>query len=228
MSPSKDRGAPRWQRGAPRLHTAALSVAMLVLPACASAPRVPATAETTASLAREPQIVAVHYHALGTPGPLHNGARLIQGSVSMAAPTGWIKDRFVQSLETRLGLQQIRNVPEPRFAYLERERVAPDARALKRTFARGLVFDFYSPWQYLPAAGGGLYRPPKIQVRLLRLDDLSLLWADSCSFDAGRLPPPPVFLRLESVEKLYTPAALDRASGCADILVARLLGDPER
>jgi hypothetical protein len=210
------------------LHTAVLSVAMLVLPACASAPRVPATAETLASLAREPQIVAVHYHALGTPGPLHNGVRLVHGSVTMAAPTGWIKDHFVQSLETRLGLQ-IRNVPEPRFAYLERERVTPDARALKRTFERGLVFDFYSPWQYLPAEGGRLlHGPPKIQVRLLRLDDLSLLWADSCSFDAGRLPPPPVLLRLESVEKLYTPATLDRASSCADILVARLLGDPGR
>ncbi|PYN85478.1 MAG: hypothetical protein DMD87_23165 [Candidatus Rokuibacteriota bacterium] len=210
------------------MRTAVLLVAMLVLPACASAPRVPATAETIASLARERQIVAVHYHALGTPGPLHNGARLVHGSVTMAAPTGWIKDRFVQSLEARLGLQQIRNVPEPRFAYLERERAAPDARALKRTFERGLVFDFYSPWQYLPAAGGRLYRASEIQVRLLRLDDLSLLWADSCSFDAGHLPPPPLFLRLESVEKLYTPAALGRASGCADVLVARLLGDPER
>src|SRR5206468_296599 len=140
---------------------------------------VKAGVEPIAALARERQIVAVHYHALGTPGPLHNGARLVHGSVTMAAPTGWIKDRFVQSLEARLGLQQIRNVPEPRFAYLERERAAPDARALKRTFERGLVFDFYSPWQYLPAAGGRLYRASEIQVRLLRLDDLSLLWADS-------------------------------------------------
>jgi hypothetical protein len=146
----------------------------------------------------------------------------------MAAPTGWIKDRFVQSLETRLGLRQIRNVPEPRFAYMKRERVTPDAVALKRTFGSGLAFDFYSPWQYLPAAGGRLRGPPEVQVRLLRLGDLLLLWADSCSFDAGPLPPPPLFLRLESVEKLYTPAALDRASGCADTLVARLLGDRER
>src|SRR5206468_9115097 len=176
---SDDRGAPRRKSGAPRLRTAMLSVAMLALPACASAPRVPTSAETLASLTHERQIVAVHYHALGTPGPLHNGARLVHGSVTMAAPTGWIKDRFVQSLEARLGLQQIRNVPEPRFAYLERERAAPDARALKRTFERGLVFDFYSPWQYLPAAGGRLYRASEIQVRLLRLDDLSLLWADS-------------------------------------------------
>jgi len=210
------------------LHTAALSVVMLVLPACASAPRVPATAETIASLAREPQIVAVHYHALGTPGPLHVGGHLVHRSVTMAAPTRWIKDRFVQSVESRLGLQQIRNVPEPRFAYLERSRVTPDAWLLKRTFERGLAFDFYSPWQYLPAAGGRLQGPPEVQVRLLRLDDLSLLWADSCSFDAGPLPPPPLFFRFESVEKLYTPAALDRASGCADILVARLLGDPGR
>src|SRR5882724_2602538 len=136
---SGDRGVPRRKSRAPRLRTAMLSVAMLALPACASAPRVPTSAETLASLTHEGQIVAVHYHALGTPGPLHNGARLVHGSVTMAAPTGWIKDRFVQSLKARLGLQQIRNVPEPRFAYLERERVAPDARALKRTFERGLV-----------------------------------------------------------------------------------------
>ena len=80
------------------MRTAMLSVAMLALPACASAPRVPTSAETLASLTHERQIVAVHYHALGTPGPLHNGARLAHGSVTMAAPTGWIKDRFVQSL----------------------------------------------------------------------------------------------------------------------------------
>ena len=97
---------------------------------------------------------------------------------------------------------------------------------MKRTFERGLAFDFYSPWQYLPAAGGRLYGPPEVQVRLLRLDDLSLLWADSCSFDAGSMPPSS--FRFQSVEKLYPPAALDRASGCADILVARLLGDPAR
>jgi hypothetical protein len=173
-----------------------LSVAVLALSACASAPHVPPSAATIAALTHERQIIAVHYHALGTPGPLHNGVRLVDGSVRMAAPTGWIKDRFVQSLETRLG--------------------------------RGLVFDFYSPWRYLRAQGGRLDRPPEIQARLLRLDDLSLLWADSCSLDPGHLPPPPLFLRLENVEKLYTPAALDRASGCADTLVARLFGDPER
>jgi len=146
----------------------------------------------------------------------------------MGAPTAWIKDRFVASLEARLRLPQIRRVPEPRFAYMERERVAPDAVALKRTFERGLVFDFYSRWQYLPAKGGRLYGQPKVQARLIRLDDLSVLWADSCSFDAGYVPPPPLLVRIESVEKLYTPAALDRASACADTLVARLLGDPER
>ena len=80
------------------MRTAVLLVAMLVLPACASAPRVPATAETIASLAREPRIVAVHYHALATSGPLHVGGRLVDSTVSVAAPTGWIKDRFVQSL----------------------------------------------------------------------------------------------------------------------------------
>ena len=199
---------------------------MLALSACAS--RVPPSPGTIAALSRERQIVAVHYHALGTPGPLHNGSRLVDSSVSMGAPTAWIKDRFVQSLEARLGLQQIRNVPEPRFAYRVAWSARPDAEALKRTFERGLVFDFHSWWQYLPANGGRLHSQPEIQARLIRLDDLSVLWADSCSFDAGYLPQPPLFVRLESVEKLYTLAALDRASGCADTLVARLLGDPKR
>jgi hypothetical protein len=144
----------------------------------------------------------------------------------MAAPTAWIKDRFVRSLESRLGLAQVRNVPEPRFAYLERSRVTPDVEALKRTFERGLAFDFYSPWVDLPATGGRLRGKPEIRARLLRLDDLTSLWADSCSFDPGGLPPPPALLRRESAEQLYAPAALDRASGCADTLVARLLGDP--
>jgi len=202
------------------------SAAMLALSACA--PRVPPSPETIAALTHERQIVAVHYHALGTFGPLHDGSRVVDGSVRMAAPTAWIKDRFVLSLQARRGLQQIRNVPEPRFAYLERERVTPDAGALKRTFERGLVFDFSSQWQYLPAKGGRLYRQPEIQARLIRLDALSVLWAASCGFEAGSLPPPPLFIRIESVEKLYTPAALDRASGCADTLVARLLGDRER
>ncbi len=183
---------------------------------------------TIAALTHERPIVAVHYHALRTPGPLHDGSRLVHSSVIMAAPTGWIKDRFVKSTEARLGLQQIRNVSRPRFAYREGERVTPDAAALKRTFERGLAFDFYSEWLYLLAAGGRLNGQPKVQARLLRLDDLSLLWADSCSFDAGTLPPPPLFVRLESVEQLYTPAALDRASGCADALVARLFGDAAR
>ena len=108
---------------------------MLALPACA--PRVPSSPETIAALTRERQIVAVHYHVLGTPGPLHNGSRLVDSSVSMGAPTGWIKDRFVQSLEARLGLQQIRNVPEPRFAYRVAWSARPDVEALKRTFERG-------------------------------------------------------------------------------------------
>jgi hypothetical protein len=208
-------------------------VVMLALPSCVSAPRGPASTETLASLARERQIVALHYHALRTTGPLHNGDRVVESSVTMAAPTEWIKDRFVQSLETRLGLRQIRNIPEPRFAYLKRERVTPDAVALKRTFERGLAFDFYSPWLYLPAAGGRFqggpgFGRPEIRARLLRLDDPSVLWADSCSFDPGPMPPPPLFVRLESVERLYSAAGLDQASGCADTLVARLLGDPAR
>jgi len=51
-----------------------------------------------------------------------------------------------------------------------------------------------------------------------------VLWADSCSFDAGSFPNPLLFTRIANVEQLYTPTALARAAGCADTLVARLLG----
>ncbi|PYN10680.1 MAG: hypothetical protein DME05_26610 [Candidatus Rokuibacteriota bacterium] len=100
----------------------------------------------------------------------------------------------------------------------------PDASHLKRTFGRGLAFDFYSPWRYLSTGGGSLGGPLTVQARLVRLDDLSVLWADSCSFDAGSFPNPLLFTRIANVEQLYTPTALARAAGCADTLVARLLG----
>jgi len=207
------------------LLSALLWVAAMLAPtACVTPPRIPAAAESISALAGEPRIVAVHYHDLGTRGPLRDDAGIVRvRSVQMAAPTGLIQDRFVQSIRSRLGLPQIRSVPEPRFAYSPRGLV-PDASHLKRTFGRGLAFDFYSPWRYLSTGGGSLGGPLTVQARLVRLDDLSVLWADSCSFDAGSFPNPLLFTRIANVEQLYTPTALARAAGCADTLVARLLG----
>jgi hypothetical protein len=62
---------------------------MLASTACTTPPRVQSAPDTISSLAREPRIVAVHYHDLGTRGPLRDDTSIVRVRwVLMAAPTG--------------------------------------------------------------------------------------------------------------------------------------------
>jgi len=62
---------------------------MLAPTACVTPPRIPAAAESISALAGEPRIVAVHYHDLGTRGPLRDDAgmrsQLDDGATEKAA-----------------------------------------------------------------------------------------------------------------------------------------------
>ena len=168
---------------------------------------------------RESPIVAVHYQDIIPPLPPADGAPFKVRWASVGAPTRRIKERFLQGMRARLPSAEVRNLSEPRFPYLHY--LMPDPHWLKRTFGRGLAFDFYSPTQYV--GGGGVARfPMAIHARLLRLDDLSLLWADSCSFESGPLVP--FATELADAERTYTMAGLDRADRCADTLLAAFLG----
>jgi hypothetical protein len=204
-----------------------LGAAVLLTAACLRPPvMIPARPETVAALTRESRVVAVHYHDLGTPGPLSvEGTPGPRNAVLLAAPTRRIKERFLSSLRAVLGPHEIRNVADARFTYFEPRRQEPDAAHLRRTFGRGLAFDFYSGWRVLPAAGGLVTTGKQtVRARLIRLDDLTVLWADECTFEPGPLPPPPTWPRTVGADGLYTPAALARADRCADALVAAFTG----
>jgi hypothetical protein len=206
-----------------RARASALGLACVVLAGCSlSPPRTAARPETIALVARESPIVAVHYQDIIPAPPPAEGAPSEARWASVAAPTRRIKERFLEGMRVRLPSAEVRNVSEPRFAYLVRY-LMPDPHWLKRTFGRGLAFDFYSPRQSLHLGGGGVLRVPMtIHARLLRLDDLSVLWADSCSFEPGPLDP--VATALADAERTYTMAGLDRADRCADTLLAAFLG----
>lgn len=187
--------------------------------------RVTAAPATVASIAREPRIVAIHYHDLRPAGPPEE-TRVRSGPVMLGAPTRRIKERFLASLPSAVGSPQIRRIAEPRFAYLGRG-VEPDPARLQRTFGRGLAFDFYSPWRYLPVAGG-VVPAMTVHARLVRLDDLAVLWAETCMFEPGPLRPPPLFSQIPGVEALLSPVALAGADRCGDTLVAAFTGRPTR
>ena len=112
------------------------------------------TPETIALVTRESPIVAVHYQDIIQATPPTDGAPSEPRWASVGAPTRRIKERFLQGMRARLPSAEVRNVSEPRFAYLVRYLI-PDPHWLKRTFGRGLAFDFYSPRQSLHVGGGG-------------------------------------------------------------------------
>ena len=207
------------------LAGAALGI-VLAAAGCASGPaRVVGAPETVAALRSESRIVAVHYEDtawMSMPG--ENGKRQATWAM-VGAPTRRIKDRFVQGMQRRLRPDGVRSIPEPRIAYLGRA-FMPEAHWLQRTFARGLVFDFYSPrrlWR-----PGYPVAPAKIFARLVRLDDLAVLWADSCAFNPAPFQAPPEAARDGGPEALYTPAALGRADACAETLLTSILDGSRR
>jgi len=209
-----------------RARVSALALACVALAGCSlSPPRIAATPETIAVVTRESPIVAVHYQDIIQATPPTDGAPSEPRWASVGAPTRRIKERFLQGMRARLPSAEVRNVSEPRFAYLVRYLI-PDPHWLKRTFGRGLAFDFYSPRQSLHVGGGALrfpmMIPMTIHARLLRLDDLAVLWADSCTFEPGPLDRGA--MTLPDAEHTYTTAGLDRADRCADTLLAAFLG----
>ena len=202
---------------------AALGLALLCA-GCAAWPHVAVAPDTVAALPHEPRVIAVHYHDLLAPRGLVEPGRATFTYVYAGAPTRRVKDRFVHGMQTTLALPDLRNVAEPRFMYPGR-RFMPDPHWLQRTFERGLIFEFYSPTEMsVPARG----RVAKIHARLLRIDDLAVLWADSCSFETGPLQNLPVTAPIDEAEPLYMPAALAKADACADRLLAGFLGTNRR
>lgn len=209
-----------------RARASALGLACVALAGCSlSPPRIAARPETIALVTRESPIVAVHYQDIIPARPPAEDAPSEPRWASVGAPTRRIKERFLQGMRARLPSVEVRNVSEPRFAYLVRYLI-PDPHWLKRTFGRGLAFDFYSPQQSVHVGGGVLRFPMMtsmtIHARLLRLDDLAVLWADSCTFEPGPLDRGA--MTLPDVEHTYTTAGLDRADRCADTLLTAFLG----
>jgi len=175
-----------------------------------------ASPDTLAALAAAPRIIAVHYHDLGPEGLAADG--FLMGG----APVARIKARFLDRLRTRLSLTGVRDVTKPRFPYREPGAVEgePSAARLQRTYRTGYVLDFYTPWRYVPN-DGRLTGNVTVQARLVRLDDLVVLWARLCSFSPEPLLGPPLAGRM--AEEIYTKTALERADGCADDLVTHFL-----
>ncbi|HSF04700.1 MAG TPA: hypothetical protein VLG10_02820 [Methylomirabilota bacterium] len=176
-----------------------------------------ASPATLAALAAAPRIIAVHYLEVGPEGQ-HRDAFLISGT-----PVARIKARFLDRLPAQLALSGVRDVAEPRFPYRELAAVElePSAARLQRTYRSGYVFDFYAPWRYVPNEGR-LTGKITVYARLVRLEDLAVLWARQCSFAAEPLRGPPVAGR--RAEEIYTAAALERADRCAEDLVTHFLG----
>jgi hypothetical protein len=213
---------------------AALGLAVLAAGCSTSPLRVAVAPETVAALPREARVIAVHYHDLMLPRTPAEFRTLPAASgkqpspyVLAGAPTRRIKERFVHEIQAQLPLS-VRNIVEPRFVYLGRgvgRGSVPDPRWLQRTFERGLAFEFYSPIGSWPSLSG---YEAKIHARLMRLDDLSVLWADSCSFEAGPPQNLPLAAPIAEAEPLYFPTALAKADACADRLLAGFLGTNRR
>lgn len=160
-----------------RLVVAALGV-MASVEGCASMPRPQeraASPETLATLATAPQIIVVHYHDVRPEGE-YPGAFLKSVSGALVAR---IKARFLGGVRERLSPTGVRDVTTPRFPYREPGVAVdePSVARLQRTYRTGYVFDFYVPWRYIPSDGN-----VTVQARLVRLDDLAVLWARQCTF----------------------------------------------
>lgn len=205
---------------APAARLVATALVLAAVAAGCGPKRVVVAPDTVAALSREPRILAVHYYDLIPPPPAAASAMPAARWITMAAPTRRIKERFVREAQARLGLQNVRDVTEPRFAYIYR--FMPEVVWLQRTFGRGLVLEFYSPWR--PRQAGLREGSMVVHGRLLRLDDLAVLWADTCAFEPGTLAMPSPEAEAAGAEAFYTAEALQRADGCADALLADLLG----
>jgi hypothetical protein len=202
----------------PRGHRWAVVVATVVcasLAGCAPVPLPPAVAatpDTLAAIARAPRVLAVHYRDLEVDGD----------HVYVGAPTARIKARFLDRVQTRLPLPALRDVTAPRFPYREPPAIEASAARLQRTYRTGYVFDVYSLARHLDPAFR-TFGDVTVHARLIRLDDLTVLWTRHCRFPADPLRRPGRPPRLTSVEELYPPAALQRADDCADQLAEHLL-----
>jgi hypothetical protein len=198
---------------------AALGV-MASVAGCATTPapaQRAASPDTLSALAAAPRIVAVHYHDVGPEGQYRDA--FVMGG----APVARIKARVLDRLRMRLSLTGVRDVTAPRFPYREpgAGEVEPSAARLRRTYRTGYVLDFSTPWRYVPNDG----RFPgnvAVHARLVRLDDLVVLWAGQCTFAPEPLRGPPLAGR--RAEEIYTKTVLERADRCADDLVTHLLG----
>ncbi len=149
-------------------------------------------------LQKEERIAAVHYDPFaGLSGALrHDPAKVVPSLVDMQDPVVQVKDQFLSVVASRLNVTNIRRIDQPRFARNLRLRGARPALIvpLQRTFVKGLVFDF-DPIEWELMTYGGLKSLNQdtqlyslryvVRGRLIRVDDLRVLWQGTCSLGKG-------------------------------------------
>lgn len=138
-------------------------------------------------LKEEPKIVAVHYNVW--PSLTVESIRLFGGpqidSLAMEAPLLRVKERFLSTLETELGLTNIRFIEEAHFSR-SIPAIGADLYPLKRTFGNGLVFDSEMVlWSLLNYKFDTNHYTIflTVRARLIRLDNLQIMWQSLCHID---------------------------------------------
>lgn len=187
-------------------------------------------------LKKEKEIRAVHYE--------HYSVLISSSgnSIPINDPLIRVKGEFLKTLSNKLSLTNIRSIDEPRFGRSSIYTGAAFAplKPLKRTFIKGLVFDFGSvEWELRMHAGLTFDLPKRlyslrysVHVRAIRVESNKIIWQGTCNIGKDTLGIPEYGAYIEPKENWLTEIELRandnellkvKRDEAADICVKQLL-----
>jgi hypothetical protein len=139
--------------------------------------------------------------------------------IPLEAPLLSVKDRFLATVTAAYS-----NV-----RFIEKVRFDDDLSSLKRTFRKGIVFDFgINNWELGPRAfsGKSVYSLAlRVRARLIRLDDLKIMWQGICRIGGESPKTWRTLAELTANDYAILKEKRDAmAKKCADQLVAQFSG----